>query len=39
VVSCAVFVLAGVAYYLLAGVLVGNLFEAWQRWRRLPRVE
>jgi Na+-translocating ferredoxin:NAD+ oxidoreductase RnfD subunit len=30
-VSFAVFELIGAAYYLLAGVLVGNLWEAWRR--------
>lgn len=33
VVSYAVFELVGAAYYLLAGVLVGNLWEAWRRAR------
>ena len=32
VASYAVFELVGVAYYLLAGVLVGNVWEAWRRW-------
>lgn len=32
VASYAVFELVGAAYYLLAGVLVGNLWEAWRRW-------
>ena len=31
VVSYAVFMWVGAAYYLLAGVLVGNLWEAWRR--------
>jgi len=31
VVSYAVFELVGAAYYLLAGVLVGNIWEAWRR--------
>jgi len=31
VVSYAVFVWVGAAYYLLAGVLVGNVWEAWRR--------
>ena len=38
--SYAVFELVGAAYYLLAGVSVGNIWEAWRRWhlsqRRLP---
>lgn len=34
VVSYLVFELVGAAYYLLAGVLVGNVWEAWQRTRR-----
>jgi hypothetical protein len=29
--SYAVFELVGAAYYLLAGALVGNLWEAWRR--------
>jgi Na+-translocating ferredoxin:NAD+ oxidoreductase RnfD subunit len=42
-VSYAIFEWVGVAYYLLAGVLVGNIWEAWHRWRadsrrRLPSV-
>jgi Na+-translocating ferredoxin:NAD+ oxidoreductase RnfD subunit len=32
VVSYAVFEWIGAAYYLLAGVLVGNVWEAWRRW-------
>ena len=32
VASYAVFELVGAAYYLLAGVLVGNLWEGWRRW-------
>jgi Na+-translocating ferredoxin:NAD+ oxidoreductase RnfD subunit len=41
VVSYAIFAWVGAAYYLLAGVLVGNIWEAWHRWhldsrRRLP---
>lgn len=31
VVSCVVFEWIGAVYYLLAGVLVGNLWEAWRR--------
>jgi Na+-translocating ferredoxin:NAD+ oxidoreductase RnfD subunit len=34
VVSYAFFELAGVVYYLLAGVLVGNVWEAWRRANR-----
>jgi len=33
-VSYAVFMWLGVAYYLLAGVLAGNVWEAWRRRRR-----
>lgn len=40
VASYAFFELIGAAYFLLAGVLVGNVFEAWRRWsasrRRVP---
>jgi Na+-translocating ferredoxin:NAD+ oxidoreductase RnfD subunit len=32
VASYAVFEFTGGAYYLLAGVLVGNMWEAWRRW-------
>jgi Na+-translocating ferredoxin:NAD+ oxidoreductase RnfD subunit len=32
VASYAVFEFVGAAYYLLAGVLVGNIWEAWRRW-------
>jgi Na+-translocating ferredoxin:NAD+ oxidoreductase RnfD subunit len=32
-VSCAVFVLTGVVYYLLAGVMAGNIWVAWRRLR------
>ena len=32
-VSYAVFEWIGAAHYLLAGVLAGNLWEAWRRWR------
>jgi len=35
-VSYAVFEWIGAAYYLLAGVLVGNVWEAWRRVRRVP---
>jgi Na+-translocating ferredoxin:NAD+ oxidoreductase RnfD subunit len=39
--SYAAFEWVGAAYYLLAGVLIGNIWEAWHRWyafsrRRLP---
>ena len=34
VVSYAFFELAGVVYYLLAGVLAGNVWEAWRRTHR-----
>ena len=37
VVSFAVFEATGAVYYLLAGVLVGNLWEAWRRWKRSSR--
>jgi len=37
VVSFAVFETTGVVYYLLAGVLVGNVWEAWRRSRLLAR--
>jgi len=33
----AFFELVGAAYYLLAGVLVGNVWEAWQRWHSALR--
>lgn len=33
-VSFAVFEWAGAVYYLLSGVLVGNVWEAWRRWSR-----
>lgn len=33
--SYAIFELVGASYYLLAGVLVGNVWEAWRRTRRL----
>ena len=33
-ISYAVYELVGAAYYLLAGVLVGNIWEAWRRVRR-----
>lgn len=32
VISFAIFEWNGAAYYLLAGVLMGNVWEAWQRW-------
>ncbi len=38
--SYAIFEWVGAAYYLLAGVLIGNVWEAWHRWQfsrqRLP---
>ena len=37
VVSFAIFELVGAAYYLLAGVLVGNIWEAWHRWHLYSR--
>jgi Na+-translocating ferredoxin:NAD+ oxidoreductase RnfD subunit len=37
-VSVGVFVWIGAAYYLLAGVLVGNVWEAWRRVARRHRV-
>src|SRR5579862_6476613 len=37
VVSFAVFEWLGVAYYLLAGVLVGNIWEGWNRRRSVSR--
>lgn len=37
VASYAVFELLGAAYYLLAGVLVGNIWEAWRRWHSFSR--
>ena len=37
VVSYAVFLTLGVEYYLLAGVLVGNLWETLRRWDEQPR--
>jgi Na+-translocating ferredoxin:NAD+ oxidoreductase RnfD subunit len=36
-VSYAVFMIFGVAYFLLAGVLAGNIWEAWQRVSRRSR--
>ena len=36
VTSYAVYEWVGAAYYLLAGVLVGNVWEAWRRVRRFP---
>ncbi len=33
IVSFAIFEWVGAAYYLLAGVLVGNIWEGWHRWR------
>jgi Na+-translocating ferredoxin:NAD+ oxidoreductase RnfD subunit len=37
VVSYAIFEGVGAAYYLLAGVLVGNIWEAWHRWHSFSR--
>src|SRR6202521_1666561 len=37
VVSYVIFESVGAAYYLLAGVLVGNVWEAWHRWRSFSR--
>jgi len=37
VVSYAIFEWLGVAYYLFAGVLVGNIWEGWHRWRSFSR--
>ena len=37
VVSYAIFEWVGAAYYLLAGVLVGNVWEAWHRWYTFSR--
>ena len=39
VTSYVLFAFVGAVYYLLAGVLVGNVWEAWNRWRsrRRPR--
>jgi Na+-translocating ferredoxin:NAD+ oxidoreductase RnfD subunit len=37
VVSFAIFEWNGAVYYLLAGVLVGNVWEAWQRWKVTSR--
>ena len=37
VVSFAFFEWVGAAYYLLAGVLAGNVWEAWSRWRLARR--
>jgi Na+-translocating ferredoxin:NAD+ oxidoreductase RnfD subunit len=37
IVSYAVFEWLGVAYYLFAGVLVGNIWEGWHRWRPVSR--
>jgi Na+-translocating ferredoxin:NAD+ oxidoreductase RnfD subunit len=37
VASFAVFEVLGAAYYLLAGVLVGNVWEAWRRWHLYSR--
>jgi Na+-translocating ferredoxin:NAD+ oxidoreductase RnfD subunit len=37
VASYAFFEVVGAAYYLLAGVLVGNVWEAWRRWSSTRR--
>jgi Na+-translocating ferredoxin:NAD+ oxidoreductase RnfD subunit len=37
IVSYGIFEWVGAAYYLLAGVLVGNLWEAWHRWHSFSR--
>jgi Na+-translocating ferredoxin:NAD+ oxidoreductase RnfD subunit len=37
VASYAIFEWVGAAYYLLAGVLVGNIWEAWHRWSLFSR--
>jgi len=37
VVSFAIFEWLGVAYYLLAGVLAGNIWEGLHRWRSVSR--
>ena len=34
--SYATFEWVGAAYYLLAGVLIGNVWEAWHRWYLFP---
>ena len=36
-VSFGIFEWVGAAYYLLAGVLVGNVWEAWHRWYLVSR--
>jgi Na+-translocating ferredoxin:NAD+ oxidoreductase RnfD subunit len=35
--SYALFEVVGAAYYLLAGVLIGNVWEAWRRWNSQRR--
>jgi hypothetical protein len=35
--SYAFFEVVGAAYYLLAGVLIGNVWEAWRRWNSQRR--
>lgn len=37
VTSYAFFELVGLVYYLLAGVLIGNIWEAWRRWNSTRR--
>jgi len=39
VVSCAAFELIGAAYFLLAGLLAANAWEAWRRWRARAQSE
>ncbi len=36
IISFVVFETLGAAHFLLAGVLVGNVWEAWRRWRSSP---
>jgi Na+-translocating ferredoxin:NAD+ oxidoreductase RnfD subunit len=35
-VSYSIFEWVGAAHYLLAGVLIGNVWEAWHRWHSKP---
>jgi hypothetical protein len=37
-VSCAAFLVVGADYFLLAGLLAGNVWEAWRRWAARPRL-
>jgi Na+-translocating ferredoxin:NAD+ oxidoreductase RnfD subunit len=39
VVSFALFETVGVVYYLLAGLLAGNVWEAWRRWKSRARTK